>query len=139
MKIGEVSSSVSNYQGQGSSAKTAPVQATTEGRPVDFTTAAKEIRATEAEYKNPNFEQAESEENSAAQASNSLKEAIEKINKAQGNAEAVFGIHEGTNRVIIKMVDKETRKVIKEFPAEETLDLLAKAWELAGIMVDEKR
>ena len=40
---------------------------------------------------------------------------------------------------MIKMVDKETRKVIKEFPAEETLDLIAKAWELAGIMVDEKR
>ncbi len=138
MKIGEVSSAASSYQGQGSSAKTAPVQSTQEGKPVDFTTAAKEIRATEAEYKNPNLEQDESEE-SAAQATNSLKEAISKINAAQGNAEAVFGIHEGTNRVIIKMVDKETRKVIKEFPAEETLDLLAKAWELAGIMVDEKR
>ena len=79
------------------------------------------------------------DENSAAQATSSLKEAISKINSAQGNAEAVFGIHEGTNRVMIKMVDKETRKVIKEFPAEETLDLIAKAWELAGIMVDEKR
>ena len=138
MKIGEVSSSVSNYQGQGSSAKTAPVQQVTESKPVDFTTAAKEIRASEAEYKNPSFEQNE-EENSAAQATSSLKEAISKINSAQGNAEAVFGIHEGTNRVMIKMVDKETRKVIKEFPAEETLDLIAKAWELAGIMVDEKR
>ena len=139
MKIGEVSSAVSNYQGQGSSAKTAPVQQISESKPVDFASAAKEIRASEAEYKNPNFEQNENEENSAAQATSSLKEAISKINSAQGNAEAVFGIHEGTNRVMIKMVDKETRKVIKEFPAEETLDLIAKAWELAGIMVDEKR
>lgn len=139
MKIGEVSSSVSSYQGQGSSAKTAPVQQVSESKPVDFASAAKEIRASEAEYKNPNFEQNENEENSAAQATSSLKEAISKINSAQGNAEAVFGIHEGTNRVMIKMVDKETRKVIKEFPAEETLDLIAKAWELAGIMVDEKR
>ena len=139
MKIGEVSSSVSSYQGQGSSAKTAPVQQISESKPVDFASAAKEIRASEAEYKNPNFEQNENEENSAAQATSSLKEAISKINSAQGNAEAVFGIHEGTNRVMIKMVDKETRKVIKEFPAEETLDLIAKAWELAGIMVDEKR
>ena len=92
MKIGEVSSSVSNYQGQGSSAK-APVQQVTESKPVDFTTAAKEIRASEAEYKNPSFEQNE-DENSAAQATSSLKEAISKINSAQGNAEAVFGIHE---------------------------------------------
>ncbi|CBK75394.1 Uncharacterized flagellar protein FlaG [Butyrivibrio fibrisolvens 16/4] len=138
MKIGEVSSAVSNYQGQGSSGKTAPVQATQQSSPVDFATAAKEIRASEPEYKNPNQEQSD-EENAAAQPTSSLKEAISKINSAQGNAEAVFGIHEGTNRVMIKMVDKETRKVIKEFPAEETLDLIAKAWELAGIMVDEKR
>lgn len=138
MKIGEVSSAVSNYQGQGSSGKTAPVQATQQSSPVDFATAAKEIRASEPEYKNPNQEQSD-EENAAAQPTSSLKEAISKINSAQGNAEAVFGIHEGTNRVMIKMVDKETRKVIKEFPAEQTLDLIAKAWELAGIMVDEKR
>ena len=77
--------------------------------------------------------------NPAQQATSSLKEAVEKINSANGNAEAVFGIHEGTNRVTIKMVDKETKEVIKEFPADKTLDLIAKAWELAGIMVDEKR
>ncbi|MDC7278899.1 MULTISPECIES: flagellar protein FlaG [Pseudobutyrivibrio] len=139
MKIGEVSSAVSNYQGQGSSGKTAPVQAT-QSTPVDFATAAKEIRASEPEYKNPNSNPEQEEaEDKAMQASSSLKEAISKINSAQGNAEAVFGIHEGTNRVTIKMVDKQTKKVIKEFPAEETLDLIAKAWELAGIMVDEKR
>lgn len=141
MKIGEVSSAVSNYQGQGSSGKTAPVQATQQSSsPVDFAAAAKEIRASEPEYKKNegNQEQEEAEEK-AMQASSSLKEAISKINSAQGNAEAVFGIHEGTNRVMIKMVDKQTKRVIKEFPAEETLDLIAKAWELAGIMVDEKR
>lgn len=139
MKIGEVSSAASSYQGQGSSVKTEPVtSAKSESQTVDFAAAAKELRASEAEHNmaaNPN---AELNENSN-QTSPSLKEAVEKINSANGNAEAVFGIHEGTNRVMIKMVDKETRKVIKEFPAEETLDLIAKAWELAGIMVDEKR
>ncbi|MEG1888510.1 MAG: flagellar protein FlaG, partial [Lachnospiraceae bacterium] len=35
--------------------------------------------------------------------------------------------------------DKETKKVIKEFPAEKTLDLIAKAWEIAGLLVDERR
>ena len=139
MKIGEVSSAVSSYQGQGSSVKAAPVQATTQNTPIDFA-AARELRASEPENRVPNYstEQTEDEEGKA-QPSSSLKEAISKINSAQGNAEAVFGIHEGTNRVMIKMVDKQTRKVIKEFPAEETLDLIAKAWELAGIMVDEKR
>ena len=69
----------------------------------------------------------------------SLKSAVEKINSTTNSCEAVFGIHEGTNRVTIKMVDKKTQEVIKEFPAEETLDLIARAWELAGIMVDERR
>ena len=54
------------------------------------------------------------------------------------HSEAVFGIHDGTNRVMIKIVDKDTREVIKEFPPEETLDMIAKVWELAGIMIDER-
>lgn len=69
-----------------------------------------------------------------------IRKAIsEMTKKVQSNTEAVFGIHDKTNRVTIKMVDKETKKVIKEFPPDETLDMIAKVWEIAGIMVDEKR
>lgn len=69
-----------------------------------------------------------------------VKKAISEMAKNMtSNAEAVFGIHEKTNRVTIKMVDKDTKKVIKEFPPEATLDMIAKVWEIAGIMVDEKR
>ena len=34
---------------------------------------------------------------------------------------------------------KDTDEVIKEIPSEKALEMLAKAWELAGIMVDERR
>lgn len=69
-----------------------------------------------------------------------LRAAVEKINKAAfSNAEAVYGIHEGTNRVTIKLVDKDTKETIKELPAEKTLDMIARVWEMAGILVDEKR
>lgn len=68
-----------------------------------------------------------------------IKQAVEKLNKSMYNSEAVFGIHEATNRVTIKIVDKETKKVIKELPPEKTLDMIAKVWEMAGILVDEKR
>lgn len=69
-----------------------------------------------------------------------LKDAVSKFNKqATANTEAVFGIHEGTNRVTIKIVDKNTKDVIKELPPEKTLDMIAKVWEMAGILVDEKR
>ena len=54
-------------------------------------------------------------------------------------SEAVFGIHEKTNRVTIKIVDKESKEVLRELPAEKTLDMIAKVWELAGLLVDEKR
>jgi flagellar protein FlaG len=40
---------------------------------------------------------------------------------------------------MIKIIDKDTKEVIKELPPEETLDMIAKVWELAGIFVDEKR
>ena len=68
-----------------------------------------------------------------------LKKALEQFNKSRGNSEAVYGIHEGTNRVTIKIVDKNTHEVIKELPPEKTLDMIARVWEMAGILVDEKR
>lgn len=68
-----------------------------------------------------------------------IRKAVEKMNKSMSNSEAIFGIHDATNRVTIKIVDKETKEVLKEIPPEKTLDMIAKAWELAGILVDEKR
>jgi len=68
-----------------------------------------------------------------------IKKAVEQLNKNMPHSEAVFGIHDDTNRVMIKIVDKDTKEVIKEFPPEATLDMIAKVWELAGILVDEKR
>ena len=69
-----------------------------------------------------------------------LKRAVEQLNKNMvAHSEAVFGIHEGTNRVTIKIVDKDTKEVLKELPPEKTLDMIAKVWEMAGILVDERR
>ncbi len=82
----------------------------------------------------------DSQENAGQQPSNeTIRRAVENINKNLKDSEAVFGIHEKTNRVTIKIVDKETKEVIKELPPEKTLDMIAKAWELAGLLVDEKR
>ena len=70
-----------------------------------------------------------------------LKKAVDDINKraVDDQSEAVFGIHDKTNRITIEIIDKETKEVIKEFPPEKTLDMIAKVWEMAGLMVDEKR
>ena len=79
------------------------------------------------------------EEKATASSSEQVKKAVESINRSQSHTEAIFGIHEGTNRVTIKIVDKESKKVIKEYPPEKTLDMIQKLWEMAGLMVDEKR
>ena len=69
-----------------------------------------------------------------------IKKSIDSLNRnINQNTEAVFGIHEGTNRVTIKIVDRQTKEIIKELPPEKTLDMIERVWELAGILVDEKR
>ena len=45
-----------------------------------------------------------------------IRKAVDEINKKAHNSEAVFGIHDATNRVTIKIVDKDTKKVLKEYP-----------------------
>ena len=67
-----------------------------------------------------------------------IRKAVDEINKKTHNSDAVFGIHEATNRVTIKIVDKNTKKVLKEYPPEKTLDMIAKVWEMAGLLVDQK-
>jgi len=41
--------------------------------------------------------------------------------------------------VTIKVFDKETEEIIREIPPEKTLEMIEKMWELAGLLVDEKR
>jgi len=41
--------------------------------------------------------------------------------------------------VRVKVLDSETNEVIREIPPEKILDMVAKMWELAGLIVDERR
>ena len=67
-----------------------------------------------------------------------IKKAIGKMNAQLPNSEVKFGIHDKTDRVTIKLIDKDTKEVIREFPPEKTLDMIAKCMELAGVLMDEK-
>ena len=67
-------------------------------------------------------------------------DAIEKANHIEvGTTECQFYIHEKTNQIMIKIVDKSTKEIIKEIPSEKILDMVAKMCDLAGVFVDEKR
>ncbi len=68
-------------------------------------------------------------------------DAIEKANKAilGANTKFEFSIHEKTKEIMVKVVDAETHELIREIPPEKILDMVAKMWEMAGIIVDERR
>lgn len=142
----EAVNSMMSAQAQTSVPRTQPVRTeSTQTTPDQTANAAQRVDQTTMVVENAqnNGQTNTGDQNGEAsgQASNSqLKQAVEKMNKQNMmNSEAVFGIHEGTNRVTIKIVDKDTKEVIKELPPEKTLDMIAKVWELAGIMVDERR
>lgn len=67
--------------------------------------------------------------------------AIEQANKKfEGKeSELSFSVHEKTKQIMVKIIDKETKEVIKEIPPEKILDMVAYMCEAAGIFVDEKR
>lgn len=79
----------------------------------------------------------ENTQTSQRQIESLIKSANNKMKHAKTKCE--FSYHEPTKRVSIKIIDKETDEVIREVPPEETLNMIEKIWELAGIMVDEKR
>ena len=106
-------------------------------QPVDSTTAV--INNVEERQGEENQNGQNSGQNQQLPNHEQIKKAVEQMNKKMMNSEVLFGIHEKTNRVTIKIVDKESKEVIKELPPEKTLDMIAKAWELAGLLVDEKR
>ena len=53
--------------------------------------------------------------------------------------ELQFSVHERTKQITIKILDKESKEVIKELPPEKILDMVANMCEAAGLYIDEKR
>ncbi len=68
-------------------------------------------------------------------------EAIEQANKHLRiyNRRLEYEIHEATNHIMVKVIDAEDDKIIREIPSEKILDMVGRIWDVAGILVDEKR
>jgi flagellar protein FlaG len=67
---------------------------------------------------------------------NAIKEANKQLLGV--NTELHYRVHEKTNQIMVKIVDKESGDIIREVPPEKTLDLFAKILELAGLLIDER-
>jgi uncharacterized FlaG/YvyC family protein len=70
-----------------------------------------------------------------------VDEAVEKLRSAGDlfNKRLDFRVDEATNRIVVKVIDTRTDKVIKEIPPEQLLHLAAKIQEMIGLLVDEER
>ncbi len=69
---------------------------------------------------------------------------LKKLEKAFNNTAASlnfdlkFKIHKDTGEVQVKIIDKNTHKVIKEIPSESFLNFLKKFDEMLGVLFDKK-
>lgn len=52
------------------------------------------------------------------------------------NGQLTFKVHEGTGRILVQVVEKETKEVLREIPPEKMLDVIAGIWQWSGIAVD---
>lgn len=52
------------------------------------------------------------------------------------NVQFQYRIHEGTDRIMVKLVDTESNTVIREIPPEKMLDMVAEIWKQVGLVVD---
>ena len=68
-----------------------------------------------------------------------ISDSVSRANRHMDRTRCEYSYHEKTKRVSIKVFDDETGEVIREIPPEKSLDMLQKMWEMAGILVDERR
>lgn len=128
-----------SYQGSAAMAATTEAEEVTQSTGTSAQMAGAYVPMQDFSLNKNTTENADQSEEVLTAQSRQLKAAVNDLNKQLKDSEAIFGIHEKTNRVTIKIVDKETKEVLKEYPPEQTLDMIAKVWEIAGILVDEKR
>lgn len=88
-----------------------------------------------------NIGKSEFDRNDLSISDKAVIDAIERANDALSiaNKKFEYSIHEKTKEIMIKVIDSETDEVIREIPPEKILDMVAKMWEMAGILVDERR
>ena len=68
-----------------------------------------------------------------------LKNTVGLTNHLLESTTCEFAYHKETHMVSITIRDRDTKEVIKEIPPEKSLEMLEKMWEMAGLIVDEKR
>lgn len=101
------------------------------------------VRQSEAQPRQPKEFAVESqpgEEQTPKLSEEKIINAIESANEGLQihNRYLKFSIHEETKEIMVKVIDTETEEVIREIPPEKILDMVAKIWELTGLLIDKE-
>lgn len=69
-----------------------------------------------------------------------LRELIDSLNKILEKfyIQARFSVHETTKDIMVRIMNVQTNKLIREIPPKKILDMVAKMMELVGLLFDEK-
>lgn len=108
--------------------------------------AVKDVSAVEklsitGEVKAPKDEDGEHGKGGKMPTEKSIEAAFDELNAKmkEQKTRCEYSYDEDTKRISISVYDKDSDELIREIPPEESLEVLHKVWELAGIVVDEKR
>ena len=64
---------------------------------------------------------------------------MDRLQETLKNHDIEISYNEEVNRYAIKVLDANSKEVVKEIPSEKTLEMFARMLEIEGLLVDEKR
>jgi flagellar protein FlaG len=70
-----------------------------------------------------------------------LQKVLDNLNRFFGIANKPslkFQIHEETDKLMVRVMDMETKKVVRELPPKQVLDMEARIQHFVGLLIDEK-
>lgn len=108
--------------------------------PTTETTVSSATLVSEARQAQPVKEGNKTEDRTASSKGNKedVKSAVSDLNNALDsmNVRREFKIEDSTNDVVVKIIDKDEQKVIRQIPSEEALKLSKNIKEMVGLLYD---
>lgn len=112
-------------------------------------TAAGELRSTPppqqnmaagASKANPDTASQKSDSQKEQPTSDSLKDAVERLNKFIGGAndQIQFTVDKDTDLTVVKIIDRETKQLIRQFPSAEAVQIAKVLDRLQGLLIRDK-
>ena len=69
-----------------------------------------------------------------------VQDAVETMNDCMElmTADLHFSVHEKTHRLMVRLISEKDQKVLREYPSQEFLDMIANLREHIGVLTDKK-